>query len=61
MRLVPESGLEAGAEDASSGSVGGVCEVVGERVRAIRRDLGLTMAQFAEAAGSCGPSRFPSG
>ena len=28
-----------------------VCEVVGERVRAIRRDLGLTMAQFAEAAG----------
>ena len=28
-----------------------VCEVVGERVRAIRRDLGLTMAQYAEAAG----------
>ena len=31
-------------------SVEQVCEVVGERVRAIRRSLGLTMAQFAEAA-----------
>ena len=51
MRLVPESGLDEGAEDASPGSIGQVCEVVGERVRAIRRDLGLTMAQFAEAAG----------
>jgi transcriptional regulator with XRE-family HTH domain len=27
-----------------------VCAVVGERVRSIRRELGLTMAQYAEAA-----------
>ncbi len=51
MELVPESEPDAGSDGPSSGSVEQVCEVVGERVRAIRRDLGLTMAQFAEAAG----------
>ena len=47
----PESELDEEAGSASAGTVEQVCEVVGERVRAIRRDLGLTMAQFAEAAG----------
>ena len=42
-----------GGADALAGgpSAEQVCAVVGERVRAIRRDLGLTMAQYAEAAG----------
>ncbi len=51
MELVSESEPDAGSDGPPSGSVEQVCEVVGERVRAIRRDLGLTMAQFAEAAG----------
>ncbi len=55
MQLVPDAEPSQNAEDispdASPGNVEQVCAVVGERVRAIRRDLGLTMAQFAEAAG----------
>ena len=53
MRLVPESepATTEGPDGAPVGTTEQVCEVVGERVRAIRRDLGLTMAQFAEAAG----------
>ena len=53
MRLVPESerATTEGPGGAPVGTTEQVCEVVGERVRAIRRDLGLTMAQFAEAAG----------
>ena len=50
MRVVPAAEPEEGADGAESLSAEQVCGVVGERVRTIRRDLGLTMAQFAEAA-----------
>ena len=50
MRVVAAVEPDDGADGAESLSAEQVCGVVGERVRTIRRDLGLTMAQFAEAA-----------
>ena len=50
MSVVAAVEPDDGADGAESLSAEQVCSVVGERVRTIRRDLGLTMAQFAEAA-----------
>ena len=51
MHVVPAAGPDEEADGASPSHAEQVCAVVGERVRAIRRDLGLTMAQYAETAG----------
>ena len=51
MSVDPATDLDGGGLPIPTLSADRVCEVVGERVRAIRRDLGLTMAQYAEVAG----------